>query len=200
MFLVRMGITDNWGGIIGGMSEVAAVGTRALKFSGSTSLMEGLGAFAGSAGAFANAMQNWDKAAGKLREGDMLFGGAYLVVFTAYGFAGAALFLNGVAILAEWLVKRLALRIGLGIAAAIAFGVEWLPYIGWAITIVAFLIEGLVAWFDRTKMEEWVKACYFGDHDFKDWQHEEGAFDAAMKDMQEQALRAAEGEMPEGAK
>ncbi len=114
--------------------------------------------------------------------------------------AAGALFLNGVAILAEWLVKRLALRVGISVVAVLEFGATKLTGWGWVATIVAFVVEGIVNWFDRTKMEAWVENCYFGkEPKFKGWEDQEVAFDDAMKDMQEQALRQADEKLPEGA-
>lgn len=200
MTLTQLGMVDNMGGIVGGLSDLSAVGASALKLAGTTSLMRGLSAFGGSAGSFVNAWQNLRKAEGKLREGEVFSSVEYYSVVVAYGVATTALFLNGVAIIAEWLVKRLALRLGMSIGAMITFGATRFSWIGWAATIIAFIVEGVVNWRDRTKMEAWVENSWFGDKKFKSWQDEEAAYDDAMKDMQEQALRQADGTLPEGAK
>jgi len=56
--------------------------------------------------------------------------------------------------------------------------------------LIAFILEGIVVWFDRSKLETWVENCYFGNKPkFKGWEDEEPAFDAAMEDMRQQALR-----------
>lgn len=199
IFLTRMAVTDNISGVFGGVMELGGIGTKLMGFKGTTAIFEGFAAFGGSAGAAANAAQNWNKAEGKAKEGDVIFRNLYFMVFITYTLASASLFLNGVAILAEWIIKRLSLRLGMSLTMAIAIGCEWLPYVGWGITIIAFLVEGLVNWYDRTKMEAWVEFCYFGKKKkYAGLSEEEAAFDEAMNEMVEQALRAAK-DLPEGA-
>ncbi len=192
MFLIKLGMTDNAAGVIGGVAELAGVGGKALELGGTEALMGTVSAFAGAAGAAANAWTNWRKAEGKSREGDDLFAQRYYEVMFAYGIAGGALALNGFAVITEWLAKRAAARAGVKFAAGrlLTFGLRGLPYVGWGVTIVAFVGEGIVVWYDRTKMEAWVENCAFGNKPtYKNADDEEAAFVKATEDVQEQALR-----------
>lgn len=200
MTLVRFGLLDNWAGVVGGLSEMSAIGVGVMKFTGVEAMLKGVAAFGGAVGAYANAEQNWLKAAGKRREGEDAFALYYGGVAAMYNVASTALGLNATAIIAQWIIKRFALRVGITVTDLIIFGVKKLPYVGWGLTIFAFLIEGVVNWFSRTKMEEWVEASCFGDMKYKNWQAEEAAYEKAERDMQEQALRQADGTLPEEAK
>ncbi|MDB5799957.1 MAG: hypothetical protein JWL63_896 [Rhodocyclales bacterium] len=193
ILITRLSLSDNYAGIVGGLAECAAAGAQALSMSSTTALMSATSAIPGSAGAFFNAMQNWNKASGKLREGDWNFYMGYLGVTFAYRLAGAALFVNGVAIIVEWLIKRAALQVGLKVATVVTFCATKLNWVGWAVTIVAFLLEGAVNWFDRTKLEAWVENCYFGDE--PKWKTlntgrtlETNAWEAALQDARDQAM------------
>lgn len=202
ILMVQLGLADNYAGVTAGLSEMSAIGAQALKLTGTATLMNVVLSFAGAAGAFANAWQNWEKAEGKTREGDVVFVWAYRFVFGFFFLAGSALAVNGGALIIEWLSKRAALRAGVRFTAGrlLTFALTRLTVWGWVLTLVAFIIEGVVNWFDRTKLEAWVENCYFGDEPkFKGWQEEEAAFDAAMEDMRQQALRQGDGDLPDDA-
>lgn len=196
ILLAQLGMQDNIAGVAGGFAELVSVGAQALKLEGTKALAGIAGAFAGAAGAFANANQNWNKAEGKLKEGDVLFKWAYQTTAVSYDAAGAVLAINGFAIIANWLVKRLVkrglIRLTVGLAALLEFGAESLGPIAWGVTILAYTTEGIVSWYDRTKMEAWVENCKFGNEPtFKSAKDEDKAFDTAVDDMRTQALREA---------
>jgi len=193
ILLAQLGMQDNKAGIAGGFAELVSVGAAALKLDGTKALAGTVGAFAGAAGAFANAVQNWNKAEGKLKEGDVLFANRYFGVAFIYGGASVVLVVNGVATIANWLIKRGALRVGAELfLTSVEFCAEALGPIAWGVTIIAFTAEGIVSWYDRTKMEAWVENCKFGKKpSFKTVKDQDKAFDDAIDDMRTQALREA---------
>ena len=123
----------------------------------------------------------------------MLFRSRYFGVAFIYGGASVVLVVNGVATIANWLIKRGALRVGAELfLTSVEFCAEALGPIAWGVTIIAFTAEGIVSWYDRTKMEAWVENCKFGKKpSFKTVKDQDKAFDDAIDDMRTQALREA---------
>jgi hypothetical protein len=188
--LVQAGFADNVAGVIGGVAEVKALTAKAAKLETKALAYEGIAAAAGSAGALANAYAMLAKAQGKAREGDATFEMAYRYVAYAYRTAGFVLFANSAAIFATWLAEKGIIRVGGKLLTVVKFGVTKLPGIGWGITIIAYVGEGIVSWHDRTPIELWVEHCCFGDKPIqRTADEEEKAYEEAVKGMEEQAIR-----------
>lgn len=187
--LTRLGYWDNKAGMIGGVSEVAAIVLTKLMNSTSSAGVQGgtlagaafataAAAFAGAAGSFFNAQQAYLKAAGKAADGDSDRAGQYKRVFGLYLFAGISLAAAGGEVVYTWfttrkLVKQ-SIRGAAGRAAAAAAGragttvaaraVLGLSFTGWGLvfTVLAVGYEGVVAYNDRAPLEEWVEWSYWG--------------------------------------
>jgi len=142
-----------------------------------------LAAFAGSAGAFLNSAACFTKAAGKWASRQSSLGNGYVLAGTLYFTAGAALSAAGAEILYALAIRRVVLEYALkgaagltGTAAEIAaqraaakFGavivLRGLSFVGWGLvfTIAGVVVEGIIAYNDRTPIEAWVENCYFGN-------------------------------------
>ncbi|GAA5172338.1 T6SS effector BTH_I2691 family protein [Viridibacterium curvum] len=175
ILITRLGNYDNWCGIAGGTLEMVGVGAAELRLAGTASALTALAAFAGAGGAFMNAAQNFKKAQGKSNGLER----AYNLVGVLYVSAGFALGAAGVEVATHWFLERKLLEVGLrvatrdaaGRAIATRFGYGLairgglsLTGVGLVVTVAAFAIEGLVAYYDRTKLEAWVENCYFGNY------------------------------------
>jgi hypothetical protein len=141
-----------------------------MQLTGTASALLTVAAFAGAAASFMNAMQNFTKAMGKGKEGDIALKNAYYGVGILYGLAGVSFFASGVEIAVYWFIERKVLEVGLtSTATRFGYGIAVrglglsLPGLGLALMVVAFAVEGIVAYYDRTKLEAWVEVCYFGD-------------------------------------
>lgn len=167
--LTQLGAYDNWCGVGGGIAELVGVGANALRLAGTASIGLAAAALAGMGGAFMNAAQNWHKASTKWGGDEKGMAWAYGVVGGAYFMAGAFFFASGAEIAFHWFLERKALEVGLRGTAGAAFGqgmrLRYLSLTGWgvALTVLAFGVEGIVAYMDRTPLEEWVENSYFGN-------------------------------------
>ena len=192
IILTRLGIADNAAGVIGGVSEVVALHRKSVfgkKAEAKFLQFEGLAALAGSIAAGMNAWQNFEKASGKAREGDQVFRNSYAVVGAVYVSAAAALFSNAAALFAKWLATRGLIRIGGWLLAVVEFGVTKLSAIGWGVTVVAFVSEGVVNYKSRTPIEAWVEQCAFGVSPItRSAADERAAYEKAVLAMREQAI------------
>jgi hypothetical protein len=183
--LTELGLWDNQAGIVGGISEVAAIGlTQITKNTAGTvqsAFKWGAGsgaavaAFAGAAASFFNAAQNFKKAAGKYEDGDKHFGRAYLGVGVLYGLAGFSLMGSGAQIIFNLAVKKTLVEASIltakataaraaGARVTVMFVLRGLSLTGWGLvfTVIAFGVEGVVNYYDRTALEAWVENSYFG--------------------------------------
>lgn len=171
ILLTRLGLWDNYAGIAGGVLEATGLVAAKLRLvTPGAGLLAGA-AFAGAAGNFANAFQNFAKARTKADEGAGGFSFAYRGVGALYAAAALALVASGVEIGVHWYLERKVLEVGLrqvGVAVASRFGyglaLRGLSLTGWGVvlTLAAFAIEGIVVYFDRTELEQWIENCYFG--------------------------------------
>lgn len=187
--LTPLGVMDNWAGMAGGVSEVAAIAlTRIMKSTASAGVQMGAIAgaavasaaalFAGSIGSFLNARQAYMRAAGKATDGDLDRAGQYRWVARLYVLAGTSLAAAGSEVVLTWVTTRklveqsirgatgraaaaTAARTGTTVAARAFLG---LSLTGWGLvfTVLAVGVEGVVAYYDRTPLEEWVEASYWG--------------------------------------
>lgn len=187
--LTQLGYWDNKAGMVGGVSEIAAIALTKVMNTTSSATVQSVSkfgaavftagaAFAGAAGAFLNAQQNYLKAAGKYRGGDSVRAAQYFGTMTLYGAAGVALFAAGGEAIHTWITTRklveasirgasgraataAAGRAATTVAARTFFG---LSLTGWGLvfTVLAVGYEAVVVYHDRTALEEWVECSYWG--------------------------------------
>lgn len=198
IMLTRLGLWDNYAGIAGGVLEATGLVASKLNLIAPGAAMLAGAAFAGAAGNLANAFQNFAKMSQKSADGDRRLAGAYLGVGALYFSAAMALTAAGVEIGVYWYLERKLLEVGLrqvGAAVATRFGygvvLRGLSLTGWGVvlTLGAFAVEGIVVYFDRTELEQWVENCYFGDapkyrrerNDPTLWTAEAKALETALK-------------------
>ncbi len=236
--ITRAGVADNIAGMTGGVMEVLGAGANAMMAAGKlasvgsaawpASAALGLASIAGAAGAFANAAQNYTKFQKKLKDDDYGMTFAYGAVTISYGLASVSLAAAGGETLLYFIANKQLLKsaiIRTGAAAATRAGFASaagmtvrvgstavsLTGIGLAITFISFAIEGVVIYYDRTKLEEWIEKSYFGNKAQwrRDtgtpgvnaqgkpmpgipkpelWQDEYKALEAALKDAQADAV------------
>jgi len=187
--LTKLGVMDNWAGMAGGVSEVAAIALTNVMNTTSSATVQAVSKFgavaftagalvAGAAGSFLNAQQNYLKAAGKYRDGDEARSLQYGGVTFLYGFASVSLGTAGVEVIYTWVTTRklveMSLRGAAGRAATAAAGRAatsvaaraflGLSLTGWGLvfTVLAVGAEAMVAYHDRTALEEWVECSYWG--------------------------------------
>lgn len=206
--LTTLGLNDNKCGVLGGVAELAGVGANLLKWAGTASIGFSVAAFAGCGGAFMNAAQNYHKAMAKQAGNDAELSRAYFAVFGSYLGASIAFFGSGVEIGLHWFLKKKALEMTLRGTASVAFGsgvrLLGLSLTGWGLvlTIASFSVEGIVTYYDRTALEQWVENSYFGTkpkyrgidgkaNDPKLWDAEAEAFGKAVKAANEDGAAAA---------
>ncbi len=164
----QLGLYDNLFSMTSGFSELMGIGavlTRPASLLGSGALA--VAAIAGGAANVMNAAQNYQKAVAKSKEGDIASQFQYLGVSFLYFTAGASSAAFGVEILVHWVKQRAVLEVGIrGGTAAFGFGFArlGLTLTGWGLllTVAAVATEGIVGYYDRTKLEGWVENCYFG--------------------------------------
>ncbi len=166
--ITKLGLWDNYAGVTGGVTELMGIGAHGMQLTGTASALLTVAAFAGAAASFFNAMQNFTKAMGKRKEGDDSLKNAYYGVGFLYGLASASFAASGFEIAVHWFVERKVLPVGLtSTATRFGYGIalRGLSLTGWGLvfTVGAFAVEGIVAYYDRTKLETWVEVCYFGD-------------------------------------
>ena len=170
--LTTLGLHDNYCGVAGGVSEVVGLGANSLRLAGTATIGFSVAAFAGAAGAFMNAAQNFHKASRKSAEGEVQFFRAYAGVTAGYGLAGIAFTISGAEIITHWFLTRKvaqkALETSLRGVAGAAFGggvrLLGLSLTGWGLvfTVGSFAVEGIVGYYDRSELEQWVENSYFG--------------------------------------
>ena len=187
--LTKLGVMDNWAGMAGGVSEVAAIALTNVMNTTSSATVQAVSKFgavaftagalvAGAAGSFLNAQQNYLKAAGKYRDGDEARTIQYGGVTGLYTLAGVSLGAAGVEVISTWITTRklveMSLRGAASRAATAAAGRAattvaaraflGLSLTGWGLvfTVLAVGAEAVVAYHDRTALEEWVESSYWG--------------------------------------
>lgn len=226
--LTQLFLYDNYAGMVGGSAEVVGLGLKNLYVASKTgglsrTLLGGGGAgaltvaaWSGAASCFIISAQNFEKGMGKLEDGDDVFAFAYFGVGVSYFIAGAVWVAAGTEIAVVWIMSRKVVQTTLirmaGILATrllvgnlILLG---LSLTGWGlvITVVAVIVEGTVAYYDRSPLETWVEASYFGikpqykakHEDPRNAELESKAFEDAMKKTQAEAAAAEiEVNMPE---
>jgi hypothetical protein len=166
--LTELGLWDNMAGIVGGISEVAAIGlTQITKNTAGTvqsAFKWGAGsgaavaAFAGAAASFFNAAQNFKKAQGKYQESEISLMFGYGLSSGMYFLAGASLGMTGGQILFQLITKRTLIEASIltakttaaraaGARVTVAFVLRGLSFTGWGLvfTVIAFGVEGVVA-------------------------------------------------------
>jgi hypothetical protein len=206
----RFGVVDNWAGIAGGLFEVAAVATKEAGGVWMASRFTIGAGVAGAVGNAMNAMVNFQRAAGKFKEGQKGFLSAYGLVGALY-FGGAVAFGAAAKEVFQVYAKRRVLltasirgaaaqQLTAGAGRAIARRVLFLSFTGWGLvlTLAAFAIEGIVVYMDRTPLEAWLENSYFGDkpkfRGLDGKQNLPGNWDAELKALEE-AIKKAMDEM-----
>ena len=201
--LTRIGMLDNAAGVLGGIAEVMKYSAEEAGKVSRALALEATAALAGSVGAGANAAAMFNKAEGKLREGDAAFALSYTYVGNTYALASGTLGVDAVLYIVRWAAARGLIRLSeTGLTwLIVGGGSRALPYVGWAITIVAFVSEGVVSWKDRTPIEKWVDSCCFGAHPAgRDADAEQKAYDEAVAKMAELALTQTDASPPKATK
>jgi len=187
--LTKLGSWDNIAGMTGGVFEIAAIAlTKVMNTTPSATVQAratlgaagfaAFAAFAGAAGSFLNAQQNYLKAARKRSDGDLDRAEQYMLVSRLYFSAGLALGAAGIEVTYTWVTTRklveMSLRGAAGRAATAAAGRTattvaaraflGLSLTGWGLvfTVLAVGYEAVVAYNDRTALEEWVECSYWG--------------------------------------
>ena len=209
-----LGVADNYAGMAGGALEVGAILFEKLRLVYLPAGFAAFAAFAGAAGNFANAAQNFLKAKAKQNDGDQLFSYLYRGVGFSYALGAVGFFAGGVEIGATAVSKKLLVKASLRGATAIArrqalveggelvaMRLLGLSLGGWGLvfTVVAFAVEGIVIYMDRTPLEAWLESSYFGnDPQFRgkggkenkpqNWDRELAALQAAIKKASDDLL------------
>ncbi len=177
---IKLGIIDNVAGMTGGAFEVLALCFEKMTLVAAPAVLTGFAFFAGSVGAFANSIQNYNRFIKKEKEGDISFANAYRSVSILYGVSGLALVASGVEVLYMWRKYGILLKISLSGAtravqqAALSTGsrvqqrriAPKASASGIAIIfmLAAVAAEGIIVYLDISYLERWVKASYFGDN------------------------------------
>lgn len=173
----RLGVLDNWAGIVGGVAEVGAVAASSAKLIGGAVGFTIGAAVAGAVGNFANAGVNLQKAAGKYQDRQAGWFFAYFGVSVLYGLGGGALGMSAREVFRTYTTRRVLLEASLRGALAAeqvalnaagrmaARRVLFLSFTGWGLvlTLAAFAVEGIVVYMDRTPLEAWLENSYFGN-------------------------------------
>lgn len=187
--LTKLGVMDNWAGMAGGVSEIAAIALTNVMNTTTSATVQAASKFgaavlttgalvAGAVGSFLNAQQNYLKAAGKAQSGDEARAMQYQGVSLMYVFAGISLGAAGGEVVYTLFTTRklleMSLRGAAGRAATAAAGraattvaaraFVGLSLTGWGLvfTVLAVGAEAVVAYYDRTALEEWVECSYWG--------------------------------------